>query len=154
MCLYSNSKEPLIAEEDIVCYKILRHISDTCYVSPYQEMKYEINGLNYPEEKHNIDNIKIIDDFIVIAKNHPSYNYITTVYQIEQGFLHSYTSQGIEPLNLKMKYDHLYMRIKSFYLFECYIPKGTEYFISHCGKEICSRELFVTDINDQLIGFF
>lgn len=150
MCLLSNSKVPLIAEENIVCYKVLRHISDTCYVSPYQEMKYEINGLNYPSEKHNIDNIKIIDDFIVIAKNHPSYNYITTVYQIEQGFLHSYTSQGIKPLNLKMEYDRLYRRIKSFYLFECYIPKGAEYFISVDDNEFCSTKLFVTDNKIEL----
>lgn len=137
MCLLSKTKEPLIAEENIVCYKVLQRLDENHYVSPFRNVKYKINDFNYPSEKYNMDNMKkpcnnyYLDDFLT--------------YRIEQGFLHCFTQQGVLPYNLYKGSLYMLAHLLPLYVFECYIPKGAKYFISRCGKEICSNKLFVKD---------
>lgn len=62
--------------------------------------------------------------------------------------LHCFTDEGISSLNDD---DYNFMSpFYTLYLFECYIPKGSKYFISENGKEICSNKLYVTNIYKEL----
>lgn len=135
MCLLSNSKKPLIAKEDIICYKVLQRLGDNTYVSPFRNVKYNINDFNYPLEKYN-QNDYVYNDCIW--------------YKIEQGFLHCFVSQNIDPNDYVSSSIFMYAKIFPLYIFECYIPKGAKYFISRCKKEICTNKLFVKDVKFKI----
>lgn len=145
MCLISYNVLPYIAFRNIPCYKLLYRASERCYVSPFQRLEYKINDFNYPKEKYiNWGKDITMDEYSTFLK----YNdYRKTLYMIEKGFLHSYTFKGTKSNDLK-KYENQF--IPNYYLFECYIPKGTEYFISVDENEFCSRKLFVTNNKVEL----
>lgn len=126
MCLVSKSNEPLIAVHDIHCYKALTMINNE-FFSPFQHSRYFLNAVNYA--------------FIECSTG-------GKYYYIEEGFLHCFTDEGILSLNDD---DYNFMcPFYTLYLFECYIPKGSKYFISENGKEICSNKLYVTNIYKEL----
>lgn len=135
MCLLSNTKKPLIAKEDIICYKVLQRLEDGSYISPFREVKYKINDFNFPEEESDM-NMKSLTQY-------------APIYAIDSGFLHCLTSQGLLYLQ-KFVYASVLAKEFPFYLFVCYIPKGSKYFISHCGTEICADKLFVEDIKTRI----
>lgn len=134
MCLVSKSNEPLIAVHDIHCYKALTNINNE-FFSPFQHSRYFLNAVNYA------------------SLHTPNYAFIEhpiggKYYYIEEGFLHCFTDEGILSLN-----DNDYNFLSPFFnlsLFECYIPKGSKYFISENGEEICSNKLYVTNICKEL----
>lgn len=134
MCLVSKSNEPLIAVHDIHCHKALTKIYNE-FFSPFRHSRYFLNAVNYA------------------SLHTPNYAFIEyptkeKYYYIEEGFLHCFTDEGISSLN-----DDDYNFMSPFcvlYLFECYIPKGSKYFISENGKEICSNKLYVTNIYKEL----
>lgn len=140
MCLYSRKREPFIAEEDIPCYKELFRTSRNVYVSPYQRMKYTIGGFNYP-----------MDEPKEIKRD--EYSYIMfgrIVYVIDSGYLHCYADvkknekriRNVKENQNSCNTDHLY-------IFDCYIPKGSEYYISTDGCEICTNKLFVKPLEKE-----
>lgn len=131
MCLISYISEPLVAKEDIVCYKVLHHLGDNCYVSPFRNMPYKINSVNYPETVFSESDIKLTELYC---------------YSIGNGFLHCYRSCGV-PLSY---YDFKQQISCPLYLFECYIPKGAKYFINRNGTEVCADKLFVKDIKQKI----
>lgn len=133
MCLISYRSEPLTAKEDIPCYKVLQRLDDNCYVSPFRNMPYKINSVNYPETVFSESDIK----------EYYLYDYC---YNIGNGFLHCYRSCGVALSYYNFKQQISYL----LYLFECYIPKGAKYFINRNGTEICADKLFVKDIKSSI----
>lgn len=133
MCLYTKSSCSRVAKKDILCYKLLV-LKDGKYISPYAGLEYKINALNYPSD--------LCEDIKLSKVYSNSY-----LFEVGKGFLHSYMFKGAEASN--MIYGML-CASRTLYLFECYIPKGSKYFISDCGKEICSDKLFVKDIKKPL----
>lgn len=126
MCLvsknYKTRKEqrlaantPLIAKEDIVVYKVLQND----LTSPHRVFQYERNTHYYQEGKK-----------FGMSKDHVDYadNWYFT---IDQG-LHAYTSELVADRNRSILYDRIY---------EMVVPKGSQYYISRCGKEIVSDNL-------------
>ena len=115
MCLYSKTKIPLIAKEDITCYKIV------CRPLNSKVSKYDSVCFNFPINKGLIyaEGEKIILE----------YGY----YQIGEGYLHSYTSL-YHAKNTCFGYN---------FILECIIPKGSEYFISKDGDEYASDKLII-----------
>lgn len=139
MCLYSRNKEPLIADKDIPCYKTLIRESSGVYISPVQEMEYIIGDFNYPL---NEPKEPILDDYNAIM-------FGSTVYIVGDGYLHCYTDVNkSEEFFKNIKENQDLYNVGRLCVFECYIPKGSKYFISDCGKEICSDKLFVKDIKN------
>lgn len=140
MCLVSKSNEPLIAVHDIHCYKALKKLYSPTFnrdefFSPFQHSRYYLNAVNYASL--HTSNFDVIE--------HPTGE---KFYYIREGFLHCFTDKGISSLN-----DDDYNFTSPFSnlsLFECYIPKGSKYFISEDGKEICSNKLYVTNIYKEL----
>lgn len=137
MSLLADFKEPLIAEEDIPCYKVLKHLNDDSYVSPFIRLKYTINNFNYPLVKYNEVCVNVTSGE-------------SPLFMIERGFLHCYTTLDIRRDSISFCQIRKLPYITSLYFFECYVPKGAKYFISTDKTEICSDELFVKNIKYDL----
>lgn len=117
MCLTTKTKEPLYAEEDIVCYKVVKESkAEGCpYMTPYEESlihEKAIKGI-WMFVAHGIKKIE-------------ESNSLNTSYDIGEGYIHTYKylPHG--------KYMNEYMELHhdgEFHLFECIIPRGTEYYV-------------------------
>lgn len=112
MCLFKDEKHhpfnrPLIAKEDIICYKQLEtsHFTDG-YVTPctFSVVPTECLKKKVPFKA------EILNKFMFIWRHILGFGNIVT-----DGFIHS----------------HVYVPGRSFlfYNFQCIIPKGTKYFI-------------------------
>ena len=134
MCLYST-KERLIAEEDIVVYKILCELSNiklhSCsyYRAPYNDM-YEYNeGMNYPNGAEDITT---------------EYDYNSCkVKVIHGGFLHAFKTLESARLELQGWHDSEYCK---YFITEMVIPKGTAYYDGE-GNDVCANALRWEKIN-------
>ena len=107
MCLITNNPIPKIADEDIVCYKLVKRTKiKGIYKSSFQRFEYVIRQLY-------TNNIKIEFSYKLI-KPETIFGFF-----IEEGMFHSYAS-------------HLYPVILSPLpcgaLLKCIIPKGAYYF--------------------------
>ena len=118
MCLYSNVIQTSVADEDIKCYKILDKKKGL--KTPFQ--RYEIS-----EEIINGDeNLKACYADETIDNTPKKDNDLG--YLIKDGFIHS--------INGEEESKHVFGVIKRLFsdyikhpvLFECIIPKGTEYY--------------------------
>lgn len=129
MCLYSKTPIPSIAQEDIICYKLVTKLSFPC-------VKKGESVLMTPYRLKVIDPKKF--PFIFKASSdkpiyHYGYNCFlgTNMYAIGEGFIHAYTKH---PLVSSFIYN-------SQCIILCRIPKGTKYYVSLGGDEICASEM-------------
>ena len=127
MCLDTNSNIPLIAEEDIVVYKVLMHrngkdyapvVTDTATLQSYIYKK----GANKARLKEDIN-----------------LTWNGRTYAIGKGFLHAYTTNE-EAEKSRTRWNCCGLTISHFVV-KMIIPKGTKYFVSTEGTEICTKQL-------------
>lgn len=132
MCLYSKTNTPLIAEEDIVVYKVLMHrngkdyapvVSDTANLQSYIYKK----GANKARLKEDI-----------------SLTLDGRTYAIGQGFLHAYTTNE-EAEKSKTRWNCCFLTVSNFVV-KMIVPKGTEYFVGIDEKDICAKQLIWEDM--------
>lgn len=124
MCLLSKTDKPCIAEEDIICYKAL----DRCNgffckcKTPFRGVRVRnavLTGRRLMKARGNRE--IIYDDF--------------ERYEVYGGYIHTY------------KYVPVFYYNIGYFVFECVIPKGEEYFKSGDG-EYASRSIrFVRQVN-------
>lgn len=122
MCLVSKTDKPLIAEDDIVCYKILdRCDSFSCeYRTPFMGMKVRnavLTGRCLMKARGKREIIRAY-----LGNN--SYRY-----EVNGGYIHTY------------KHVPFYSYDIGDIVFECVIPKGEEYYKSYDGTEYASRSI-------------
>jgi hypothetical protein len=129
MCLFTTQQEPLIAEEDIEVYKILRDDLS----SPSQEFKYEQNKLYSTEDEE-----KFID-YIDIDISDELSNKKVTYLKISKGFFHSYM---LKKYSVNMMVYFSYFDNTNRRLFKAIIPKGAKYYIG--DVDICSNKIIIT----------
>lgn len=111
MCLYVKTKEPSIAEKDIVCYKVLEYSPYfKKYLTPFRDFSMEIGQTVHCKGPWVFDKEAFIEDVF-----HP---------ELGAGGFHTYKHKA-DAENLAVELTNSAMVI------ECIIPKGTEYF---CGK--------------------
>ena len=121
MCLFTYLLKPKIADNDIICYKlVVRTKIKGVYKSSFQEFEYVIRQLY----TNNLD-IRFADKVIKnLCPSHPHLG----IYAVEEGMFHSYVS-------------HLYPVILSplpnCALLKCIIPKGAYYFEGHSDLIPC-----------------
>lgn len=127
MCLYSKTPIPSIAQEDIICYKLVKVVSPLLGIGE--------NMLMTPYMLEVIDSKKF--PFILKASSNKPVDYYgcnccfgINIYTIGEGFIHAYTEK---PLVL------LYDRHRCVIL--CKIHKGTKYYVSLEGTKICASEM-------------
>ena len=117
MCLRTKTKEPLYAEEDMVCYKVVKESkAEGCpYMTPYEESLIHENV------------VKGMWMFVAHGrKKIEETNSLNTSYDIGEGYIHTYKTLP----HGKYMTEHLESLIEGgFHLFECVIPSGSEYYV-------------------------
>lgn len=122
MCLYSRTPIPSIAQEDIICYKM-----------------FEVNPIwkDYLRTPYMLEVVKLCDFPCMFTASPnkrviPAYDASCTnkiiEYQIGPGFIHAYT----HPIDITSY---------RFCVVLCKIHKGTKYYVSTDGKEICASQM-------------
>lgn len=126
MCLVSKNNKPLIAEDDIVCYKMLvRGNGFFCkWKTPIIGMRVRNGVLSGRRLMKACGERKIIGTRL---------NDNSIEYEVSGGFIHTYRVS--------------YYKCAGLYMFECVIPKGEEYYKSYDGTEYASRSIrFVSQV--------
>ena len=130
MCLLKNQKfhphnRPLVAKEDIVCYKKLKEFVKNIYFTPCADTQVPIECIQdkVPFRAEIFYKFRFIWRHILGFSN-----------WVEDGFIHSFQE------------DDGY---RGYETFKCIIPKGTKYFIGEDGDYASERIIFLQkmDIN-------
>lgn len=117
MCFRINKEtpDPLIAEEDITCWKVLYRIRGAHeFRSPYQRYRYA------PDVKHEEIELKVV----------PGSKYDYSPEHIEEGY-HSYID----------RYKAEVMEWAADCVVKCAIPKGSKYYVNNTSGEYVSSNL-------------
>ena len=135
MCLIKDKgfhpyNRPLIAKEDIICYKKLQQIGDT-YFTPctYIQVPIECIRDKVPFKAQILSEFKFIWKHILGFSN-----------LVEDGFIHSF--QTFQTDNGRRGYK----------TFKCVIPKGTEYFIGRSNHFASTEIIFLEEIKPSNQG--
>lgn len=120
MCLYSKTDKPCIAEEDIICYKML----DRCH-GLFCKCKTPFRGVR-------VRNAVLTGRRLMKARGRREIiglhlNVDVKQYAVAGGYIHTY--------------KHVPPFIIGYIVFKCVIPKGEEYFESGDGREYASRSI-------------
>lgn len=128
MCLFKDEKyhphcRPLIAEEDIVCYKQICRYTYTSYMTPY------FNTI-IPEEciENKVPFKAKIDDKFEFFCNH----ILGASLIVNDGFIHVYKCP-------RYQFGQI--------TFKCIIPKGTKYFIGLHEDLAAKKIIFLKRVN-------
>lgn len=118
MCLISETNQPTIATEDIVCYKIITPENRTPCTNTHVNILHRLG----------VKPFKAKGDIIINISASGRY------YNIEGGMIHTFC-------NLNYTLIHADNFAIGFPIYECIIPKGTEYFVSSDEEEYCSKKI-------------
>ena len=129
MCLIKDKKHhpfnrPLIAEEDIVCYKQLCTNRSNAIVTPYEKIPIPTKCIQKNKKKRIPFKAEILNKFEFIWRHVLGFSNIVT-----DGFIHTFS--------LSVSHQYLFC---SEHVFRCIIPKGTKYFIGE-GDEYASEQI-------------
>lgn len=117
MCLTTKTKKVSIAEDDIVCYKVVMLCSDGEFSTPFQ--------------KAVIPNAIISGNASFWASGDKEITYwpIVDVYTVGQGYIHTYEKlvSAVRFCKSEVMWEENISHA-SYRIFECRIPKGTEYY--------------------------
>ena len=139
MCLISSYKVPKVAEDPIICYKVLALTcnvltNEITYVTPFQNCVVEKDVLEGRVEMVAVGDGDVDErDFRRIPE-----------YAVGEGFIHCYTSVCDAETYVHVKRwersHSCYVGVE-YFVFKCEIPVGTEYFMSKDGLTICAKKI-------------
>ena len=122
MCLVTYMNHPLVADVDLMVYKVLTLDN----YSPYKDMKYKYGknvaegyGYTYPK-------ICTLDG--------------QATYEIEGGYLHAFL-EWKDAIALTYQLKRTYDK-RCFKVVEMYIPKGSKYWLGNYGDVCCDTLLW------------
>lgn len=128
MCLYKNRmchrhNRPLIADEDIVCYKLVNKSTDGTYTTPHTDTIVPIECI-----EHKVPfKAKIVNPFRFFC-----YHILGTTGIVGDGFIHVYKDP---------QQSHC-----GCITFKCIIPKGTKYFVGALNDYAAKKIVFLEEI--------
>lgn len=130
MCLFKDRKHhpfnrPLIAEEDIVCYKHLYINGLNELITPHTRVRVPVKCIQKNVKKRIPFKAEILNKFQFIWRHKLGFSNIVT-----DGFIHTFSL--VPPYNNRFWGDRI---------FKCIIPKGTKYFIGKGGNEYASEQI-------------
>lgn len=131
MCLISKTNIPKIAEEDIICYKILE----------YTQLEYTTPFMYLPIRDSIVEAIGDEDIYKKSAWFRPS------KYSIGRGFIHAYTTYETA-MKIIPEIECQFFTECQLEVFKAVIPKGTKYFVSINGKEICAKKMVLPEFKN------
>lgn len=122
MCLYSRTPIPSIAQEDIICYKMfeVNPIWSQLLMTPYRLVT--VKSYEFPCMFTASSNKRVVPAYEASHTNN------IVGYRIGPGFIHAYT----HPINVTSY---------RFCVVLCKIHKGTKYYVSEGGNEICASQM-------------
>lgn len=121
MCLITDQREPLIAENDIICYKFLKRNDKKSYSSVYRSMIWYFD--------------KIATSIVIAEYNRRIYRHV-----VNSG-LHAF----LNPYETLYSFDGVTPR-KDFWHLKMIIPKGSKYYISEYGTEIAANQMIMVGL--------
>lgn len=131
MCLVKDKRyhvfnRPLIAEEDIVCYKQLyiNWLGES--TAPYTNTPIPIKCIQKDKRKRIPFKAKVINKFEFIWDHVFGFSHL-----VADGFIHTFSSVP--------SYFDLHRNER---IFQCIIPKGTKYFIGNDGDYASEQIIF------------
>ena len=128
MCLTNIGNKLLIAEKDLMVYKVLKLYEGTL-VSPFYDMPYEFLTRYDNSEPDEI-----------------SGSPIDNIYFVEGGFYHAYIDKDAAVANAKV-IEHFYR--KKCVIYNATIPRGTKYYLGN-AKDICAKSIIINEELDNL----
>ena len=130
MCLSTKQAYPFIAEEEIVCYKLIekkRNLFGWKWVTPFKGFR--------------VSKSVVSGKRLLRARGRRIYYRHIFGNLIGGGYIHTFSNNEYE----KDAYE--IMSVAGYHLFECVIPVGTEYYVSDTEQEYASRSIrFVSQI--------
>lgn len=135
MCLIKDKKHhpfnrPLIADEDIVCYKQLYLNCANMLVTPCIDIPVSIKCIQKNKRKRVPFKAEIVHKFRFVWRHVLGFSNI-----VEDGFIHTFSSAI--PLHNLFWSDRV---------FKCIIPKGTKYFIGEDEDYASEQIIFVEQL--------
>ena len=132
MCLITTQQEPLIAQEDMIVYKMMNKNLQSIYM----EFNYNLNELYQTDIREEDDRFYCFDIIHrkYILENFPDWN---------SDFLPKGLkcfSHGFHSVNSQERIEHFYGSV-----FECTIPKGSEYYTEPTGT-IVSNQIIINKL--------
>ena len=127
MCLFKDKgfhphNRPLIAKEDIVCYKKLQLVGNNIYITPFTDTQVPIECI---QDKVPFEAI-ILHKFNFIWRHIFGFGNL-----VVDGFIHTFQEDDGR---------------RSYKVFKCIIPKGTKYFIGKERDYASERIIFLEEI--------
>lgn len=117
MCLYTYDKKPLIAKEDIICYKAVEYNPELdTYNTPFQRTDITEYVKNKTIWRDSSEVQRTVADVDIFGKS---------LYETGIGYIHA----------LRGPYGRAL-----YHVYKCIIPKGTEYYIG-LNDDICARAI-------------
>lgn len=129
MCLYTKKREPRIADRDITCYKV---VSVRCgkYYTPYVKRRiakrYIIGRDLYCAHGKSV--AKNCSNAFYVANHFANNNQF---FAIGKGFIHTYGRVDVAFSKIALNRE----------VYECIIPKGTEYYKDYESCELASTAI-------------
>ena len=142
MCLYvKENKKPFIANEDIVCYKVVYKNAGQ-YRSPYRCTLYKLNTT--------------MNDSVRITKQKATYTFNgKSIWSISAGGFHVYSTLNEAKTHINKEYEISKAKgiteLYNFVILKCIIPKDTKYYIGTFSgmKSYCSKSLkIIEEVNE------
>lgn len=135
MCLIKNKKHhpfnhPLIAKEDITCYKELRVNFANILITPHTNVVVPIKCVQKNKRKRIPFKAEILNKFKFIWRHVLGFSNI-----VEDGFIHTFS--------LSIPHRDLFYCNR---VFKCIIPKGTKYFIGEDNDYASEQIIFVEQL--------
>lgn len=155
MCLITSQTKPLIASEDITCYKYMfrDNSTDNQYVSCYDHnfngsnISWEIGKVRSAEIKQNYEftyQDNITKSFYSESLSHMDHNLVS----FGEGLHASLTFDRITPVKCLSGYSYTYLSNDLVYT-EMLIPKGSEYFLDETGLIVANQMILVKEIKKR-----
>lgn len=123
MCLYSSQTAPLVADKDIVCFKILIPV-DGKFITPYRDFIFSTNVVVKDEAEEHV-----VEIFGMTVVSSGFFHTFTTKERVLEEIK---TLQGELPKGTKLK------------VFKAVIPKGSAYYVGQ-RSDMCSKALIIVE---------
>lgn len=137
MCVLIKNKKPLVATEDMTCYKTFRVKNKEAYYPLWRAVKDFTYHIGEIKEEENIE------ADIIECKFHPN------LYETRTGF---YSYQELNPGWINHLHN-LFKLIKNdnIQTFKCIIPKGSLYYseTGSYGTELVSNKIMLKELVDK-----
>lgn len=123
MYLYSSQTDPLVADKDIVCFKILVSINGK-FITPYRDFIFSTNVIVKDEAEEHVGEI-------------------FEMTEVSSGFFHSFITKErvLEEIKTPQRKLPKGTKLK---VFKAIIPRGSAYYVGQ-RSDMCSKALIIVE---------